>query len=81
MSSSDVLKVVDEIIARHPEMFQALEEYDKTRRLRKISHKVRVNFTIDYSLFQKFRQHCRENGFKMSTKMEKLMKKELESKI
>lgn len=35
-TKSEVLRIVDEVIAKHPDMFKALEEYDKTGKLRKI---------------------------------------------
>ena len=33
---SEVLRIVDEELLKHPKMFKALEEYDKTGKLRKI---------------------------------------------
>ena len=47
-------------------MFLALEEYDLTRKPRKISYKVRANFTIDSDLIRKFRAYCSANGYNMS---------------
>ena len=60
-----------------PEPFRALEEYDLTRRLRRWNNKVRVNITLDPTVFSEFRKRCGKSGIKMSTLVERLMKKEL----
>lgn len=60
-----------------PEMFTALEEYDRTRKLKRWGNKVRVNFTLDPIVFSEFRKHCEKSGYKMSTLVQKLMGKEL----
>lgn len=65
-------------IMLYPEMFDALEEYDRTHRLKKINYKERANFTIDSSLLHRFREYCRKKGMKMSSKVEQYMEKELE---
>ena len=83
MQSIDVLnkKVFEE--ARKmpdimPEMFIALEEYDKTRKLKRWDNKVRVNFTVDPTLYRGFRDYCQKNGYKMSSLIEKAMKDKLQ---
>ena len=79
MSSDDsFMKKVDLVIAKYPEMFDALEQYDKTHRLKKIHYKERANFTIDSNLLKRFRKHCQKNGMKMSAKIEQYMRDELE---
>lgn len=60
-----------------PEMFIALEEYDKTRKLRRWGNKVRVNFTIDPTLYRNFREYCQKRSYKMSTLIEKAIKDKL----
>ena len=72
------MKTVDLVIAKYPDMLNVLEEYDKTRRLRKINRKERANFTIDSYLLTRFRKHCKKYGMKMSTKIEQYMKDEME---
>jgi hypothetical protein len=72
------MKTVDLVIAKYPEMFDALEEYDRTHKLRKIGHKERANFTIDSNLLIRFRRYCQKNGMKMSAKIEQYIKEELE---
>ncbi|MEK6837788.1 MAG: hypothetical protein AABX69_03995 [Nanoarchaeota archaeon] len=60
-----------------PEMFIALEEYDKTRKLKRWGSKVRVNFTIDPTLYKGFREYCQKHGYKMSALIEKAIKDRL----
>lgn len=78
LSGKKLLKNVDLAIARYPELFDALEEYDKTHRLKKINYKERANFTIDGNLLIRFRRYCQLHGMKMSAKIEQYMEKELE---
>ena len=72
------MKAVDLVIAKYPEMFDALEEYNKTHRLRKIYYKERANFTLDSNLLKRFRKYCQKRGMKMSAKIEQYMREELE---
>ena len=77
LSDKNVLKLADKVISKYPEIFSALEEYDRTRRLPKMKYKKRVNFTLDQELFREFRKVCEKKGIKMSTKIENLIKKEV----
>lgn len=58
-----------------PEPFKALEEYDRTLKLRRWGNKVRVNFTLDPGLYGRFRTYCEKEGYKMSALVERLIKK------
>ena len=78
LSGKKLLKHLDFVIARYPEMFDALEEYDRTHKLKKINYKERANFTIDSNLLRRFRKYCQLNAIKMSAKIEQYMRKELE---
>lgn len=60
-----------------PEVFTALEEYDKTRKLKRWGSKVRVNFTVDPILYQGFKDYCQKHGYKMSSLIEIAIKKQL----
>ena len=77
MPFSKLVERARRIVRENPEMFSALEEYDRTRRLPKLSYKTRANFTIDADLFRKFRRRCREKGWTMSKVVEKKMREEL----
>ena len=54
-----------------PEPFKALEEYDRTLKLRKWDNKVRVNFTLNPIIYRGFRDYCQTHGYKMSSLIEK----------
>ncbi|MEK6874137.1 MAG: hypothetical protein AABX52_00090, partial [Nanoarchaeota archaeon] len=77
MSESIFLKTVKQIVAKYPDMFDALEEYDRTRRLRKLSYKQRANFTIDADLLRRFRAYCQQHGYNMSRLIEKNVREEM----
>ena len=79
MPSSDFLETARRIIRENPDMFSALEEYDRTRKLPKLTYKRRVDFTIDEEVFRKFRTYCQEEGLAMSKVVEKLIRKEVKS--
>jgi len=49
----------------------ALEELDRTGKLRKVHYKEKATFTIDEGLMGEFRRYCLEHGLKMSTVLEK----------
>ena len=66
-----------EIIRKNPEVFDALMEFEKTKKLPRLSYKKRVNFTLDPYIFKEFSRHCSEQGMKMSTKIEQLILNEL----
>jgi hypothetical protein len=80
MAESKFLQTFRKIHAEYPEVFDALEEYDKTRRLRKITYKERANFTIDARILRQFRTYCQKNGFNMSKLLENCMKEKMQSK-
>ncbi len=61
-----------------PEPFRALEEYDRTRKLRRWGNKVRVNFTLDPVVYAGFKKYCGKQGYKMSTFVERLIRKAVE---
>lgn len=77
MSESKFLQTFRKIYREYPEMFAALEEYDRTRRLRKISYKKRANFTIDAGILQGFRKYCQNQGYNMSKLLERFMKEQI----
>lgn len=74
---SEIVQRARKIVRENPEMFSALEEYDRTRKLPKLSYKQRVDFTIDADLFRKFRTFCRKEGYAMSKIVEKLIREEM----
>lgn len=71
------LRKAKEVIARNQDVLSALEELDRTGRLKKTSYKTKASFTIDEGLFNKFRNYCKKNGINMSGKIENYMREEL----
>lgn len=80
MQSDKILRNARRIIKEHPEYFEALTEFERTKKLPKFSYKKRVNFTIDSDLLRKFREYCRVNGYKMSTLLEKFIHEKINKK-
>ena len=66
-----------EVIAKNQDMIAALEELDRTGKLKKLSYKTKVSFTIDEELFNKFRNYCKKSGINMSGKIESYIREEL----
>lgn len=66
-----------EIINENRGLFEALEEMDRSGKLRKASYKERYNFTLDDELMNRFRSYCIKNNKKMSAVIERLIKEYL----
>ena len=81
LSGKKLLENAKKSLILYPEIFDALEEYDRTHRLKKINYKERANFTIDSTLLQSFRAYCRKKGIKMSTKIEQFIVEELKETL
>lgn len=71
------LEKAKEVIAKNQDVIAVFEELDRTGKFRKRTYKVRVSFTLDEDLFNKFRAYCKENGINMSGKIESYLRKEL----
>ena len=78
MSSGKFLERAKKIIKENPRMFEALLEYERTKKLPKLVYRERINLTINGNLLRKFKRHCQENNYNMSRLIESYMKKELE---
>lgn len=77
MSPNKMLETAKRVIRENPEVFEALLEFEKTKRLPKISYRERINLTIDNSLLKKFKQYCKDKSLNMSRLIEKHMKEEI----
>jgi len=73
------LERAKEVIAKNQDMLIALEELDRTGKLKKLSYKTKASFTIDEELFNKFRSYCKKNGINMSGRIESYIRKEFEN--
>ncbi len=73
-------KLVDyalKAIKEHPQVFEALAEYDRTGKMPKTVYRERINLTIDANLLKKFKHYSQEKGLNMSRVIEKHIKEEL----
>ena len=77
MYSSKALRKVDKIIRKNPRMFEALLEFERTKKLPKLIYRERINLTIDGKILRDFKKYCKENGYNMSRLIERYIKEEL----
>ncbi|MFO8016957.1 MAG: hypothetical protein R6U32_07705 [Candidatus Woesearchaeota archaeon] len=61
-------------VKENREFFEALEDFDRTGKLRKGRYKERYNFTIDSELMRMFRSYCSKHNIKMSGVIEDLIR-------
>ena len=80
MPSNKFLETAKRIIHENPEIFEALVEFERTKKLPKVNYRQRINLTIDHHLLQKFKKHCKEKGINMSKLVENYMREELNQK-
>lgn len=80
LSGKEFVKLSEKIIKGNPEAFEALLEFERTKKLPRLNYKERVNFTIDSKLLKKFRLHCKKHNLKMSTKIESLIDESIKRK-
>lgn len=79
---SSFLKTVIRGIKKHPEVFSALEEFERTKKIPKFTYRKRIDITINENILKEFKEYCREHGFNMSRLIEKHIRNELkESKV
>lgn len=76
MQSGNFLETALRIIRENPEVFEALEEFEKTKKLPKTSYRRRINITIDAGLLRKTRQYCDSRGIAMSRLIERQLREE-----
>lgn len=67
-------------IKKHPEIFAALEEFERTKRLPRFTRRKRIDITIDERTLMNFKKYCLEKGLNMSRIIENYMKQELKNK-
>jgi hypothetical protein len=81
-TNKDTYPIIDKvkrIIRDNQDLFVALEESDRTGKLRKASYKKRYNFTLDEDLMQRYRTHCQKNSINMSAKIESMIREFMKS--
>ncbi|MEW6063465.1 MAG: hypothetical protein AB1571_03815 [Nanoarchaeota archaeon] len=77
LSDEGLIKTTERLLKEQPEIFDALLEAEKLKRVPKFTYKKRVNFTLDPMLFKKFREYCEKHGIKMSTRIEQHIKEDI----
>ena len=76
-SNKKLLENALKAIREHPQAFEALEEYDRTRKLPKTIYRERLNITLDSVLLRKLRRYANKKGVPISRIIENLIKEEL----
>jgi len=67
-------------IKKYPEIFSALEEFERTKKIPKFVYRKKFDITIDSNILREFREYCKINGFSMSRLIEKYIIEELKKK-
>ena len=78
MRSSKFVETARRIIRENPDAFEALMEFERTKRLPRTTYRQRINLTIDNVLLRKFKGYCRSRNLNMSRLLEKHIKEELQ---
>lgn len=76
MQSSNVIRA-KQIIAKYPEVFESLVEFEKTKKLPKLYRRKRLNITIDENILRTFKSYCEKRNINMSRLIEKKMIEEI----
>lgn len=64
-------------LKKNPEVIAALEEFERTKKLPKLTYRKRIDVTIDENVLREFKKHCQEKGMSISRAVEKAIKKAL----
>lgn len=60
-----------QLIARYPEVFESLVEFERTKRIPKLYRRKRLNITIDENVLRSFKSYCESKNINMSKLIEK----------
>ena len=74
---SSVAEKAIKAIRQYPEIFSALEEFERTKKVPKFNYRKRADITINENLLAKFKTLCSNRGISMSRMIEKYIKKEV----
>jgi len=77
LSDKKLIEHTKKMIKEQPEIFEALLEFERTKRVPKFTYKKRYNFTIEPGLFNKFRSFCEKKNIKMSARIEQHIKEDV----
>ena len=79
MESVNVLRA-KQLIARYPEVFESLLEFERTKKIPKLYRRKRLNITIDENVLRDFKVYCKKNSINMSRFLEKEMIESMQEK-
>ncbi|MDP4012437.1 MAG: hypothetical protein Q8R00_02420 [Candidatus Nanoarchaeia archaeon] len=77
LSDEEMLKTTERLLREQPEIFDALLEFERTKKVPKFTYKKRFNFTLDPLLINKFKVFCEKKGIKMSTRIEQYIREDI----
>jgi hypothetical protein len=77
MPSGKYLATARRLIRANPDLFEALVEFEHTRRMPKLGRKVHVDFTLDADLVRELRREAAKRGLKMSPVVEQLVRNQV----
>ena len=77
MSSNNYAQTAKRLIAEHADLFDALLEFERTKKMPRLSRKKRVNVTLDADLLRAFKREAAGRGAKLSPVLEQAMKRQL----
>ena len=78
LSDKELIKTTERLLKEQPEIFEALMEFERTKRIPKFTYKRRFNFTLDPLLMGKFKTYCEKKGIKMSARLEQHIREDIE---
>jgi len=70
---SDNVKRARELIARYPEVFESLLEFERTKKIPKLYRRKRLNITIDENTLRDFKEYASRKGLNISKFLENMM--------
>ncbi len=73
----DNVNVLNKVIDLYPEVFEALLEFERTKKVPKLYRRKRLNITIDENILRDFKRYCGEKNINMSRLLEKKMLEEM----
>ncbi len=76
-SGKELIELVDKAIEKYPEAFEAMLEFERTKKLPRPQTKERINFTVDRKLIIKLREYAVRKNQKMSSIVEGLLQEKL----
>ena len=73
MHSNSLYYYAAKAVKENPEVIEALMEFERTKRVPKISRKRRIDITVDDTVTRKFKAWCEKKGIPVSRAIERMM--------